>query len=131
MSLRRVPTGILLLTLSWASGASLVQKAPPRASAMRNPFDNDERASRAGGKLYARECATCHGANGEGVGRTPPLNRLDVSDAPPGALFWVLRNGSLRRGMPSFAHLPEPQLWQIVTYVRTLRASAVVTRPQN
>jgi hypothetical protein len=39
-------------------------------------------------------------------------------DASPGTLFWVLRNGSLRRGMPSFAHLPEPARWQIITFLQ-------------
>jgi len=24
----------------------------------------------------------------------------------------------LHRGMPSFAHLPEPQRWQIITFLR-------------
>ena len=35
-----------------------------------------------------------------------------------GALFWALRNGSLNKGMPSFAHLPNPQRWQIITFLR-------------
>ena len=42
-------------------------------------------------------------------------------EASPGALFWVLRNGSLKRGMLSFAHLPEAQRWQIITYLKTLK----------
>jgi hypothetical protein len=49
--------------------------------------------------------------------RAPPLNQADVSKAAPGALFWVLRNGSLYRGMPPFAHLPKPQRWQIITFL--------------
>jgi mono/diheme cytochrome c family protein len=43
-----------------------------------------------------------------------------VRQAPPGAIFWVLRNGALWRGMPSFSHLPEQQRWQIVTYLKSL-----------
>ena len=73
----------------------------------------------AGAKLYARECAACHGSNLEGIGKAPPLNQAEVYDAPPGVLFWILRNGSLRRGMPSFAHLPEPQRWQIINFIRS------------
>jgi hypothetical protein len=41
-----------------------------------------------------------------------------VYRAAPGALFWVLRNGSLHRGMPSFAHLPDPEKWQIISFVQ-------------
>jgi mono/diheme cytochrome c family protein len=83
---------------------------------MKNPLQGEEQSRRAGAKLYARECAACHGANREGFGKAPPLNRPEVLQSP-GALFWVLENGSLHRGMPSFAHLPEPQRWQIITFL--------------
>ena len=43
-----------------------------------------------------------------------------MHQASAGALFWILKNGSLRHGMPSFAHLPEPERWQIITYLRSL-----------
>jgi len=55
------------------------------------------------------------------MGKAPPLNQAEVREASPGALFWVLRNGSLKRGMPSFAHLPDAQRWQIITYLKTLK----------
>ena len=99
-------------------GESPLHRAPARVANLRNPLEGDEKARQAGAKLFARECAECHGSHREGVGSAPPLGRVEVYHAPPGALFWVLRNGSLRRGMPSFAHLPEPQRWQIVTYLR-------------
>jgi hypothetical protein len=43
-----------------------------------------------------------------------------VRQAKPGTLYWILRNGSLCRGMPSFAHLPEDQRWQIITFLQSL-----------
>ncbi len=87
---------------------------------MSNPFEGQDRARRAGAKLFARECASCHGPNGAGgLGKAPPLRQMEVYRAAPGKLFWILRNGSLRRGMPSFAHLPEPQRWQIITWLKT------------
>ena len=100
---------------------TLVQQAPARTTSVGNPFAGQQRAERAGAKLFARECAPCHGPAGGGMRTAPPLNQADVQEAPPGALFWVLRNGSLKRGMPSFAHLPEAQRWQIITYLRSLR----------
>lgn len=103
----------------WARSGSLVHQAPPGSANISNPLANQEQARRAGAKLFARECASCHGANGAGgLGKAPPLRQLDVYEVTPGALFWVLRNGSLQRGMPSFAHLPEPQRWQIITWLK-------------
>ena len=81
--------------------------------------------------FYFRPFEPCRDANGAGgLGKEPPLTRPEVYDAPSGALFWVLRNGSLWRGMPSFTHLPEPQRWQIVAWLRTPfwhRSSAALT----
>lgn len=118
--------GGVLLAAGSARGEDPIQRAPAGVAGIANPLEGNEQALRAGAKLYARECAACHGPTGAGGGKALPLNQPNVSDTPPGTLFWVLRNGSLYRGMPSFAHLPEPQRWQIVTYIRTLRSGSAV-----
>jgi len=123
--------GLSAATLIWAGAASLLQQAPTESSRIINPLDGDQQACMAGAKLYARDCAACHGPNREGLGKAPPLNRSDVSHATPGALFWVLRNGSFRRGMPSFAHLPEPQRWQIITWLRHVNEQASTDQAIN
>jgi mono/diheme cytochrome c family protein len=102
-------------------GGTLVQQAGPKFVRLRNPYEGDSSAIEAGNKLFQRECAACHGKDARGIGKAPPLVLPDVYRAPPGALFWVLRNGSLKRGMPSYAHLPDQQRWQIVTYLKSLR----------
>jgi len=113
------PVALAILAAS-AAAQSPVRMAPAKFATRANPFQGSESARLAGAKLFARECAACHGAAGEGSAKAPALRRSEVSQAPPGALFWVLENGSLRNGMPSFAHLPEPQRWQIVTYLCSL-----------
>lgn len=103
------------LWLAAAMAGSLVERVPAQGAHAGNPLAGSDAARRAGAKLYARECAACHGPKREGIGKAPPLNQSEVWAAPPEVLFWILRNGSLRRGMPSFAHLPEAQRWQIIT----------------
>jgi mono/diheme cytochrome c family protein len=98
----------------------LLQRAPLKEAGRTNPFDGQEPAGRAGRKLYERECSSCHGASAQGAHGAPALASPALRTAPPGVIFWVLRNGSLRRGMPPFSHLPEQQRWQIVTYLKTL-----------
>jgi mono/diheme cytochrome c family protein len=114
-----VGAGLLACGIVAASFGSLIQHAPLSATKLKNPFANNEQAQLAGAKLYARECASCHGENREGRRSVPPLIQQEVHDAAPGTLFWVLRNGSLRRGMPSFAHLPEPHRWQIISFLQS------------
>lgn len=118
MKLWKVVLGGTALAAAWGASGTLLQHAPPSEAQIRNPFEREDAARRAGAKLYTRECAACHGARREGIGKAPPLARTDVYGAAPGALFWVLRNGSLRHGMPSFAHLPEAQRWQIITFLK-------------
>jgi mono/diheme cytochrome c family protein len=113
---------LLLVLIASARSETLVHRAPQTASTRSNPFEGQPDAERAGAKLFSRECASCHGAAGAGgLGKAPPLNQPEVYRAAPGTLFWILRNGSLKHGMPSFAHLPEPQRWQIVTHLQAKR----------
>lgn len=82
----------------------------------------DPQAAAAGRLLYEDHCAQCHGADADGKGRRPSLRSVRVQEtATPGDLHWFLRNGSLQRGMPSWSKLPDPQLWQIVTYLKSLK----------
>jgi mono/diheme cytochrome c family protein len=107
---------VALPMLLW--GATPVQRAPKGAVAVRSPIPASDRNVRAGEKVYARECAVCHGQQREGKGKAPPLAFAEVDEAPAGALYWVLTNGSMKKGMPSFAHLPDRQRWQIVAFLR-------------
>jgi mono/diheme cytochrome c family protein len=118
--MNRICVVVFVAGVTWATSVagSLIQSAPVRAAQRRNPFETDLNARRAGAKMYARECASCHGSNGKGRRNAPPLDRPDVRSAASGTLFWVLTNGSLHRGMPSFAHVPEPQRWQIITFLQ-------------
>lgn len=82
--------------------------------------------------LYAANCATCHGASGEGDGPAaaglspPPANLRALAHSPMGRddyLMWAIGAGGAAygTGMPAFKDsLPEDARWQIVRYLRTL-----------
>jgi mono/diheme cytochrome c family protein len=98
-------------------------KAPKKAAARRNPLENDPEAVEAGANLFALHCAECHGVAAEGGRKAPSLRADPVRRASPGTLFWILTNGVVRRGMPVWSKLPEPQRWQIVSYLKSLPAA--------
>ena len=95
--------------------------APARAALRQNPYEGQTEAVLAGRKLFRRHCAECHGPEGRGQGKAPNLHSAIVQRVSPGALFWFLKNGNLREGMPSWSRLPDERLWQLVSYLKTLR----------
>jgi mono/diheme cytochrome c family protein len=100
---------------------SELRRAPISAQSLRNPYAGQNDALGAGKKLYLRHCADCHGADGRGREKAPSLYSSIIQSATPGTLFWFLRNGNLSEGMPAWSRLPDQQLWQIVTFLQTLR----------
>jgi mono/diheme cytochrome c family protein len=97
-----------------------LEKAPEKSRSKRNPLEHDPDAVAAGRKLFALHCAECHGQSAEGTHKAPSLREPEVQAAAPGAIFWVLTNGIVRHGMPVWSKLPEPQRWQLVTYIKSL-----------
>ena len=97
-----------------------IAQAPESARAIKNPFAGDPSSIAAGRKLYGRYCASCHGVDAQGLRKAPNLRAPLVQQAAPGALFWFLKNGDMKQGMPSWSRLPDAQLWQLVTYLQSL-----------
>lgn len=95
-------------------------KVPEKDRNRSNPMEADAHALAAGQKLFEQHCATCHGNNAAGGRKGPSLRAPEVRSATPGALFWILTNGVVRRGMPVWSKLPEQQRWQIVSYLKSL-----------
>jgi len=111
------------LLLAAAGDGLWVSKVPEKDRLRRNPFDGNLSAQAAGAKLFKQNCASCHGDDASGKDRHPSLLSERVRSATPGELQWLLTNGSMKNGMPSWSRLPEPQRWQIITYLKSLQAS--------
>ena len=112
--------GALVLCMALADG-SWMQKVPADYHCRVNPYAGQAAAIAGGGKLFADHCAKCHGADGLGRRKRPSLRSERVQvQATAGDIFWLLRNGNLGRGMPTWSAIPEPSRWQIIAYVKSL-----------
>jgi len=110
----------LLFAASVGDGAWKA-KVPDKDRARENPYDTQAMAIAAGAKLFHQNCASCHGSEATGTASKPSLHTDRVRTATPGELEWLLKNGSMRNGMPSWSRLPEQQRWQIVSYLKSLQ----------
>ena len=99
---------------------SELRQAPGVTQSWKNPYAGRPEALLAGKKLFLRHCGQCHGPDGHGRGKAPDLRSPVIQSAAPGTLFWFLKNGNLKEGMPSWSRLPDQQRWQLVTYLQTL-----------
>ena len=123
----RIPalTSLLLLVsvLCFASAGDGMWRThvPEKYRVKQNPYREDPNARLAGAKLFKQHCAECHGANGMGDRWHPAVVSGRVRNASDGELHWLLRNGSLWNGMPSWSSLPEQQRWQLITYLRSMQ----------
>ena len=61
-----------------------------------------------------------HGPDGKGKEKAPSLRAPMIQNAAPGILFWMVKNGNRKDGMPGWGSLPEQQIWQLITYVKSL-----------
>jgi len=108
------------LVLCAADGIWLA-KVPNKDRQKQNPYHAQPDAIAAGRNLFLDHCAYCHGEKAEGRGKKPSLRSFTVQQgASEGELHWLLVNGNLGRGMPSWSKLPDAQRWQLVVYIKSL-----------
>lgn len=116
--------GLCFLLSTFAFSASKysgwLEHVPESDRQRANPFSGQADAAAAGSRLFSDHCAKCHGHDALGSKKKPSLRTTEVQQASDGEIFWLLRNGDLRHGMPSWSAIPEPSRWQIVTYVKSL-----------
>jgi mono/diheme cytochrome c family protein len=97
-----------------------------------NPLRKEPRNLKKGKVLYRlkarKACKYCHGMEGKGDG-----SMADLMDNAPrnltckkymnkitdGELFWVIKEGVVEGGMPSYKHLSDKKIWQLIQYIRT------------
>ena len=104
--------------------------APPAAAQRKNPVRADKASIARGKKIFAANCASCHGANGKGDGPAGKTLKPKPSDLaamapqhPPGDLAWKIENG--RGAMPAWKGTLQPnQIWDVVNFLQALAPAA-------
>ncbi len=103
-----------------AADGRWLQRVPETDRNRVNPMGGQLEAIAAGGRLFEDHCARCHGPDAMGRGRRPSLRSDRVQNATDGEIFWLLKNGNLPKGMPTWSALPEPMRWQIIAYIKSM-----------
>jgi len=112
------------------SAHEVAPAVPKEARERKNPMPREDAVITAGKDLYARLCLECHGLSGKGDGpaaaalphRPPDLTKV-LKGQTDGEIFWKTAKGG--GAMPSYAKiLTETEHWQVIHYLRTLKAPA-------
>ncbi len=110
-----------LMALGSTSNGAWLAKVPAHEHDKTNPYQGQADAVAAGRRVFEEHCAKCHGDDAEGTKKRPSLKTPRVQQqATEGDLHWLLVNGSMGHGMPSWSKLGDPQIWQVISYVRSL-----------
>lgn len=127
-----VVLGVTLAALADTTNLPLPDwKVPAFESNITNPVAPNIGSTAAGGVIYARNCAQCHGTGGLGDGAAgraldpKPYNLTSASlrQLTDGELFAMLTDG--KKPMPAFnATLDARARWNVINYIRTLEPAA-------
>ncbi len=113
----------------WAARQSLHATLAREAPTTPNPMPLNEANLLAGLKLYAQNCAVCHGtARGKAsltniakglYQKAPPFATRGVEDDPDGVIYWKIKHGIRLTGMPAFGRtLSDSQLLQLTLFLK-------------
>ena len=111
----------------WAAKRSLHATIAREAPKGDNPVKKTDADLIAGIKLYAENCAVCHGAEdgkasntAKGLYQRPPqLAEHGVEDDDAGETYWKIFHGIRLTGMPSYHYaLSQHQIWQLTLFLQ-------------
>jgi cbb3-type cytochrome c oxidase subunit III len=111
-----------------ASGLPPARQGNAEAKKIKNPIPSDAASIEEGRKIYARNCASCHGPGGKGdgsmaLGGSTPADLTDDKwdhGSSDGEIFVVIRDG-VSADMEGYRDkLSEKQIWQVINYIRSL-----------
>lgn len=111
----------------WAARMSLHATIAREALTAPSPLPADDKNLVAGVRLYAANCAVCHGAADGAASNiatglyqhAPQLAKHGVEDDEEGEIYWKIDHGIRLTGMPSYrATLTPDQIWQVTMFLK-------------
>jgi len=104
----------------------------PEDAARKNPIKFTDASVNRGKRVFATQCALCHGEKGDGKSDLAKEMALTLPDftqsgslakRTDGELFAIVANG--KDPMPGQkGRMPDPQIWNLVNYLRSLGGKA-------
>ena len=110
----------LLVITSSSVPAAVAQDAAPKTKVT---ADSQNKAK----KVYAMDCALCHGATGDGktdLAKDMQLTLTDWTDAkslagqPDQSLFNIIRNGKDKMPPEEKGRATDDEVWNLIVYIR-------------
>lgn len=96
---------------------------------VKNPIPYAENTVKAGQRIYARECLTCHGKGGTAdtdIAKQMPIKPNDFTKGKfkfgnsDGEVYHVIKHGTKGGMLPFAARLKEQHIWHLVNFIRSL-----------
>ncbi len=124
-TLKRKKAIITQLFLMASAGCLIWFEIASNEAAAQRPRSSDPTMVEAGRRHFEAHCAACHGADGKGGERGPDvISTESARGRSADDLSELIRKGIPAAGMPAF-QLPERELQELVTFVRSLSAPAI------
>ena len=106
--------GILLAAVATSKVTS--SQTPNTQSSSKRVINSD------GKKLFEAQCAACHGLDGGGGEHAPDIARASsVKSRSESELFYIIHDGLILNGMPSFSTISDDKIRAILAHLRLLQ----------
>ena len=121
--LKRIPLVFVMALLAIASSSVPAAVAQDAATKIKVTPDSQAKAK----KVYAMDCALCHGATGDGktdLAKDMQLTLIDWTDfkslagMPDETLFNVIRNGKDKMPPEEKGRATDDEVWNLIVYIR-------------
>lgn len=118
----------------WAARKSLHATIAREAQTGTGPLAVNDESLLAGIRLYAANCAVCHGAadgkaSNVALGlfqRPPQFAKHGVEDDPEGEIYWKIKHGIRLTGMPAYTStMTDDETWQTTLFLKHMDALSI------